>query len=221
MATFKNGERVADDFGNTGIVEDSIEMVRVRWDLFSNIYGVYPVENFTPVTRNFKPGDYVRVVPSDSDFANEIGFVFEDDGDDEENMPYVVGFFDEEESENSFSASELIAWVPLVGDRVVASDDEDEVGTVIAVVDNAARVLWDEYPSPQNWPLDDLEPADGYEEDDVFEVGDEVEYTNPFLASPITAVVLDSRENCLGVSFHANPSMDGYYNKDFFETKAA
>src|SRR5260370_8977608 len=118
MGKFKIGDRVIDCVGNTATVVGTTETVRVRWD-GGDWGGMWPAEDFELLPRKFKPGQYVRIIAADPDYGNETGIVFEDDGDDEENMPYMVGLFDELQSENDFSASELIPWTPRVGERVI------------------------------------------------------------------------------------------------------
>jgi hypothetical protein len=224
MGTFQDGEVVLTESGAAAIVLASHELVSVLFRDGSS--GVLPADMFSR-QRKFKAGDYVRVVSTDDEFANEVGVVFEDDGDHEENMPYSVSIFDEFESEHNFSASELLPWLPEVGERVIVTDDEDEEGTVVSVDGETARVLWDGYPKPQTWSLSDLEPADGYEDDiddggpyHEFQVDDEVDYANPFFADTKKAIVLEVDETSLTVHFPEDRDLDGKYNKDFF-SKAA
>lgn len=229
MSALKEGDRVTSQ-GNEATVITVHTLVTVEWDKRQlggePIYGTWPARYFNKIHRKFSPGQFVRVSENDREFANEVGIIIEDDGDDEENMPYVVGIFDEDESENNFSASELKPWFPLVGERVVESvpegqfDDED-VGTVVGFNDDkTARVLWDSFPHVQEFAVADLEPYDEFYDAQEFKVGDAVEYHSPFFAEPKKAVVNGYDGESLYVSFPDRPDMNGYYHQNFF-SKAA
>lgn len=214
MLTFKHGDRVISNLGSPAIVLSTCELVTVLFE--DSSVAVLPASEFKP-KRKFSPGQYVRVVSTDNEFPNEVGIVFEDDGDDEENMPYSVGIYDAFDSENNFSASELIPWLPEVDERVVTVDDEDEFGTVVSIDGDFAVVDWDDYPGTQTWRLSELEPAD---EADRFEVDDEVDYVNPFFTDPKKAIVIATEGDSLTVHFPESPSMDGTYDKEFFSNAA-
>jgi hypothetical protein len=216
MGKFKIGDRVVDRSGGyTAKVVGVTDTIRVVWDC-NGIDGTWPDDDFELLARKFKPGQYVRIVATDPEYGNEVGIIFGDDGDDEENMPYEVALYDDSQTEDDFSASELIPWLPLVGEHVIEANnesDQDEIGTVIGWANAVtARVLWESFPHAQDWLVTDLEPADESEPDCSFDdggpyneirIGDEVEYTNPFFSGTHHATV-----------------EDGYYHKDFF-SKAA
>jgi hypothetical protein len=217
MGQFKIGDKVT----NSGVVATVIgveQLLRVDWG--NGIFGFWPASSFTLVQRKFKEGDFVRSI-ADDETNGTVGVVFEDDGSEEDSDPYWVGLFDADCSEFPFSAHELIPWVPIVGERVIEADaDDDEEGTIVSVADGRAVVLWDSFPLAQDWPLSDLEPAEEFEEDD-FEVGDEVVYSNPLFTNTYSARVMDVQENVVFVNFESEaPLVDAYYPKDFF-SKAA
>lgn len=214
---YKAGDRVSIG-GNTATVINSFETLHIKWDYAYETYGTWPASDFTEVERAFDEGQFVRVI-SNGGFKGEVGIIFEDDGAPETEGPYWVGVFDEFESEESFSASELIPWVPHVGDRVIerGDDEGDEVGTVLACDGYTARILWDGYRLAQEFPVSDLEPAD---ESEVFEVGDTVEYCSPVFAGPIEATIIGFDDVGLRVRFTRDFLPEGNYSKYFF-TKAA
>jgi hypothetical protein len=225
MGTFNIGDRVANG-GHTATVIGSTETVSLKWD--ANGYtGIWPASAFTLIPRKFKVGQFVRVLPAANDeTVGEVGFLYADDGDPENQDPYWVALLDDDESENPYSSDELEAWFTLVGERVVEAEEaEGEAGTVIGIGDptrhdapqGVVRVLWDSFPQPQNWFARDLEPAEEY--DDGFEVGDTVEYSNPFLAEPLKGTVIQV-DDSLGVNFHTRPDLNGFYDSSFF-SKAA
>lgn len=174
MGKFKVGDRVTrGDSHATVLNTDSIE---IQWD--SGAFGTWPESDFELEQRKFKEGDFARVVGADPEYAGRVVFIFEDDNDPEDEEPYWTVFTAEDLGEVPFSADELIPWSPLVGARVVEPEEEDEVGTVIGWANSVtARVLWDSFPHAQDWLVSDLEPA-FEDEDDSFETGDDVVYTN-------------------------------------------
>jgi hypothetical protein len=99
------------------------------------------LEMWTPAPRRqFKYGD-VRVVGTR--FKGRVAFLFEDNGNEEEDMPYRVALYGDETEEN-FSASELIPWSPLVGERVFElHSDGGEVGIILANDGTTSHVRWD------------------------------------------------------------------------------
>lgn len=220
MGKFVTGDKVISNCGQTATVVSTLEYVTVSWDGWP-INGTWPVEAFELVERKFRVGQWVRVV-SEDEYNGMVGLIFADDGSEEDDMPYEVALFnsDLDEYEDFFSADELEPWLPVAGERVVASDDEDEVGTVLLCVDGYARVLWDEYPKAQNWPVGDLEPADE-EEDDEIRVGDEVEYSNPIFTDTARARVSEVNDNVIRVDFEPGTILtDGFYPKDNFQKVA-
>jgi hypothetical protein len=117
------------------------------------------LEMWTPAPRRqFKSGD-VRIVGIR--FNRRVGFLFEDNGNEEEGMPYRVALYGDETDEN-FSASELIPWSPLVGERVMElhSDGDEGRGTVLANDGTTSNVQWDTLLDAPYWPNIRLEPAD-------------------------------------------------------------
>jgi hypothetical protein len=195
---FKIGDTVVDVWGNLAEVTGVHAYLSVRWKNHPGlITGLWPAEDFKPFDpkppRPAVVGNWYRVtVPGD--YYGMVGFLYEDDGDDLEQDPFWLYLpeVDEESDEPCevpFSASELEDWAPKVGERVIEKGIEDECGTVLRVTGNTVRVLWDEYPSAQDFDLSDLEPADESAADG-FSEGDDVEYNNPFFAQPIKGVVV-------------------------------
>lgn len=225
MGIFKKDDFVIHSSGVQAIVLSTHELLTVLCR--DGSVGIMPASDFS-YPRAFKAGDYVRVVDSDDEFGGEVGIVVEDDGDHEENMPYLVSFFDEFESENNFSASELLPWIPEVGEIVFVTNDDDEPGTVISVDGEFARIKFEEFPKPQTWPLSDLEPGEEFEDDELddggpyneFKVDDEVDYSNPFFSDKKKAIVLAVSDTALTVHFPEDHELDGTFDKDFF-SKAA
>jgi hypothetical protein len=107
--------------------------------------------------RRFKWGD-VRIVGTR--FNGRIGWLSEDNGNEEEDRPYLVGLYGDETDEH-FSASELIPWVPMVGDRVIELHArQSEVGIILANDGTTSHVQWDTRTDAPYWPNIRLEPAD-------------------------------------------------------------
>lgn len=237
---FKAGDRVEDRFGNEATVISEHVYLRVRWDDMppaSHIIGMWPADDFKAVT-GFAPGDFVRIV-SDDEFNGCVGMVYEVDCDD-----FWVALFDDEQSDEPFTANELTPWTPVVGDRVVEAGDEDyeEVGTVIGFRGDIVRVLWDDYPAAQDWRLAELEPADEGSDDEPeddepapvvaavapdndnepesFNVNDLVEYHNPFFSSPIAARVHAIGEGRTFLKFASRTMPDGFYDNEFIQHAA-
>jgi hypothetical protein len=113
---------------------------------------------WTPAPRRqFKSGD-VRIVGTR--FNGRVGWLSEDNGNEEEDRPYLVGLYGDETDEH-FSASELIPWVPQIGDRVVElHTDQSEVGIILANDGTTSHVQWDTRTDAPYWPNIRLEPAD-------------------------------------------------------------
>lgn len=238
MGQFNIGDTVRDpESEKTASVIGVTETIRVEWHHMPGVFGVHPASAFELVQREFKAGDFVRIVGED--FRGEVGIVFEDDGEPEDQDPYWVALFSVEGGEEPFSAHELEPWLPLVGERVVEADvEDDEEGTVICVnavgtdggVDDVSvRVLWDSYPHAQDWLVADLESVDVYEDEDEFDdggpyneihVGDDVVYANPLFAFTLNANVIDFDDGGLRVRFENNLLPEGNYSKEFF-SKAA
>jgi hypothetical protein len=115
------------------------------------------VESALPFSRLFEPGD-VRVVGTR--FNGRVGFLFEDNGNEEEDMPYRVALYGDETDEN-FSASELILWVPKVGDWVTElHSNGEEVGIILANDGTTSHVRWRTLKDAPYWPNIRLEPAE-------------------------------------------------------------
>lgn len=222
MGQFNIGDTVRDpESGKTASVVGATETIRVEWHHMPGVFGVHPASAFELVPRKFKAGDFVRIVGED--FRGEIGIIFEDDGEPEDQDPYWVALYSVEGGEEPFSADELEPWLPLVGERVIEAnvDDDDEEGTVIAVGGGSVRVLWDTHHFSQDFELAHLEPVDAFEDEDEDEitVGDEVVYSNGIFSAEakVKAVYPDS----VLVSFaDFVPLRGGVYSKDFF-SKAA
>jgi hypothetical protein len=117
------------------------------------------IELWTPrAPRLFEHGD-VRIVGTQYD--GHIGWLIEDNGKEESDRPYLVGLYSEETDEN-FSASELIPWVPKVGDWVKElHSDEDEVGIILANDGTTSHVQWNTLLDAPYWPNIRLEPVPG------------------------------------------------------------
>jgi hypothetical protein len=115
------------------------------------------LEMWTPAPRRlFKSGD-VRIVGTR--FNGRLGWIIEDNGNEEEDRPYLVGLYCEETDEN-FSASELIPWVPKVGDWVTElHSDGDEVGIILANDGTTSHVQWETRKDAPYWPNIRLEPG--------------------------------------------------------------
>lgn len=219
MGKFKSGDRVVNRHGETGSVIESTELIAIQWDI--GIIGCHPASAFELIARKFVPGQFVRII-ADDETNGEVGIIFEDDGTDEYSDPYHVALFDEAASEEWYSANEMVPWLPKVGERVIEAgiDDDDEGGTVLAVANGTAKVLWDSFPHAQDWLVTDLEPEDQYEEEDELQEGDEVVYSNPMFAGTQKATITKIDGEAVNVTFTNGPFRDGVYHRDFF-TKAA
>jgi hypothetical protein len=115
------------------------------------------IETWTPrAPRQFKSGE-VRIVGTR--FNGRVGYLFEDNGNEEEDRPYRVALYGDETDEN-FSASELIPWVPKVGDWVAELHSQaDEVGIILANDGATSHVQWRTLKDAPYWPNIRLEPA--------------------------------------------------------------
>jgi hypothetical protein len=123
---------------------------------FMNV-NIQALESAMPIKRLFEPSD-VRIVGTR--FNGRIGFLFEDNGNEQEDRPYRVALYGDETDEN-FSASELLRWAPLVGDRVTELDGEgNEVGIILANDGTTSHVQWETWKDAPFWPNIRLEPAD-------------------------------------------------------------
>jgi hypothetical protein len=118
------------------------------------------LEMWTPAPRRqFKFGE-VRIVGARS--TGSIGYLSEDNGNEEEDRPYTVILYDDEGPDENFSASELIPWVPQAGDRVAelhSGGDGVGVGTILANDGTTSHVQWDTLKDAPFWPNIRLEPA--------------------------------------------------------------
>jgi hypothetical protein len=114
------------------------------------------VEFAVSIRRLFRPDD-VRI--TGTRFDGRIGFLFDDNGNDEEDKPYRVALYGDETDEN-FSASELTLWSPKASERVVEANNENcVIGIVIDVFDECrALVKWPGFTRLQSWLYADLEP---------------------------------------------------------------
>jgi hypothetical protein len=177
MGQFKIGDSVTDGV-SSGVVTDVVSTIRIKWD-FNGEGGWWPARFFSlvsPPARAFAVGDYVRTLQGfyGDEPGGVIGMVIDDDGDAEDEAPYTVALFIEgDDNEEVYSASEIIPWIPEIGDRVLEIDSDDyELGTVVGwSKDDTAAVLWDNYALTQDWLFSDLEPADEHDEEDEYEVG--------------------------------------------------
>jgi hypothetical protein len=115
------------------------------------------VEFAVSIRRLFRPGD-VRIVGTR--FDGRVGYLFDDNGNEEEDRPYRVALYGDETDEN-FSASELTLWSPKACDRVIEANNENcVIGIVVDVFDGcAALVKWRGFNRLQGWLFKDLEPA--------------------------------------------------------------
>lgn len=207
--------------GQTGRVVTMANMVGIHFDngecAIFDISAVEPVPSpAIEAPRAFKVGQYVIM---DNEF---IGEVTEDDGDDEDEAPYTVRDI-YNGVENLWSAEDLELWSPEPHERVVTTDDEDNAGTVLAVSETHALVLWDEFPTPQEWELDDLAPYEGEDNAPEFKRGNAVVYTRGFLRTGPTATVIgDQAGGIIGVRWHKDHfkydgRLDGFYSADCFD----
>jgi hypothetical protein len=115
------------------------------------------IEMWTPARRRqFKSGD-VRIVGTR--FNGRIGYLCEDNGNEEEDKPYLVALYGDDTDEH-FSASELIPWVPQVGDRVTElHSNGNDVGTILTNDGTTSHVQWDNLLDAPYWPNIRLEPG--------------------------------------------------------------
>ena len=114
------------------------------------------IESALPILRLFKSGD-VRIIGTR--LNGRVGYLCEDNGNDEEDRPYLVMLYDEEIDE-AFSASELIPWVPTVGDIVTElHSDQKEVGVVLANDGTTSHIQWKTRSDAPYWPNIRLEPS--------------------------------------------------------------
>lgn len=215
MGKFKSGDVVVTSSGAIATVLDSVEHLAIQW--VDGCTGSWPASAFELVPlRKFRPGDFVRVI-ADDDTNGIVGMVFEDDGSDEDDFPYWVSLYDVEQSEEPYSADELIPWVPHVGERVIEADvDDEETGTVLSIGNGTVSVLWESFPHAQNWPLSDLDPV----EEKDFVVGDVVEYSHPVFTNLEKATVMGVGDGHLHVVFDSGFLPEGNYTKDVFKLAA-
>lgn len=223
---FKIGDSVVDVHGNIAEVTVVHEYLTVRWAGHPNlITGLWPAEDFKPFNpappRPFAVGQWVRVTEP-GEFYGMVGFVFEDDGADLENQPFWLYLPEYDETDEvPFSASELTAWIPKTGERVVEKGEglEDDYGTVLRVDGDTVRILWDDIPAAQTFAIEDLEPADE-SEPESFDEGDYVEYHSPFFAQPFKGVVVKLGDDRSFIKFPSGSLPDGFYEHEFL-SKAA
>jgi hypothetical protein len=106
--------------------------------------------------RLFKSGD-VRIVGAR--LNGRVGFIFEDNGNEEEDAPYLVALYDDQTDER-FSASELVRWVPFVGDSVTELHSTGaETGIILANDGTTSHIQWETRKDAPYWPNIRLEPA--------------------------------------------------------------
>ena len=215
MGKFSAGDIIKNRDGDTATVLDTSEYVLLQWA--DGTKGTWDSKHFEKVTRSYEPGDFVRVIET-----GIVGMVFDDDGDPEDNEPFWVSEFDEIGEENPYSADELQPWHPAAGERVLEADvDDDTEGTIVFASNGNASVLWDGFPHPQDFAVADLEPVDECEDDEDFEVGEIVVYSNPMFSGVAKAVVVGVDDELIQVCFEPGTVIaDGAYSKDFF-SKAA
>lgn len=215
------GDTVMGHHGHAKVID---VFLLVQWNS-SKRAALYPAACLKPIERKFAVGQFVRIT-ADDDTNGEVGIIYEDDGTDEYSDPYHVALYDDDASEEWYSADEMIPWLPKIGERVIEAgvEDDDEGGTVITVSpDGRVKVLWDSFPHAQDWLVSDLEPEDKHEDDDdddKLKEGDEVEYTNPMFSGSCKATVTKVEGEGVSVKFASGPFRDGLYHRDFF-TKAA
>jgi hypothetical protein len=115
------------------------------------------LEMWTPAPRRqFKFGD-VRIIGTR--FNGRIGLIIEDNGNEEEDRPYRVALYGDHTDEN-FSASELISWVPEVGDWVTEMEGRgEEVGIIRENDGKTSHVQWRTLKDAPYWPNIRLEPG--------------------------------------------------------------
>jgi hypothetical protein len=219
MGKFKVGDRVTSGGKHHATVVGVTDTIKIQWDEVDGdgiIFGTWQSDAFELIPRKFKPGDFVRSVADDNTFGT-VGMVYEDDGDPEDQDPYWVALYDVEQSEEPFSADELIPWVPKIGERVIeAGVDDEEEGTVLNEDFGRAIVLWDSFPHAQDWPVTDLEPVDEHD----FVAGDVVEYSHPVFANIERATVVGAGDGYLNVVFDSGFLPPGNYTKDVFKLAA-
>jgi hypothetical protein len=118
------------------------------------------LEMWTPAPRRlFKSGE-VRIIGTR--FNGRIGYLLVDNGNEEEDRPYLVSMYggDYGVSEEFFSASELSPWVPKVGDWVRELHSGGcEVGIILANDGTTSHVEWKTWKDAPYWPNIRLEPA--------------------------------------------------------------
>lgn len=221
MGKFGKGDRIRNGMGEIATVLDTTEIVLLQWDSNKST-GAWDASFFEKIERSFKPGDFVRSI-ADDETNGEVGIVIDDDGDDEYSDPFFVALYDKDGTEAPYSVDELVAWFPRVGERVLEAGVDDETeGNIVAISEDRknARVIWDSFPHPQDFAIEDLEPADEFGEDE-FKVGETVIYTNPFFSRTVKAKVLGVEDEVIRVRFEPGTLIaDGDYSKDFF-SKAA
>jgi hypothetical protein len=118
------------------------------------------LEMWTPAPRRKFKSSEVRIVGTR--FNGRIGYVIEDNGNEEEDRPYLVCLYggDYAGSEERFSASELTPWVPLVGDWVTEwQSDGRELGKILANDGITSHVQWETLKDASYWPNIRLEPG--------------------------------------------------------------
>ena len=115
------------------------------------------LEMWTPAPRRQFKGGEVRIVGAR--FNGRVGYLCEDNGNEEEDKPYLIALYDDETDEY-FSASELIPWVPKVGDCVTElHSDGQEVGVILANDGTTSHVHWRTLKDAPYWPNIRLEPT--------------------------------------------------------------
>jgi hypothetical protein len=219
MSDFKVGDRVICE-GSRATVFRVPDTISVTWDNSGGVIGTWPAADFTKL-RAFEKGQWVRIISEDK-YDDDVGYIINDDGGDEESEPYYVGLRDAVDELN-FSASELEIWFPNIGERVieVGEGNEEEFGTVLSASGDTALILWDDFPHAQMFAIADIEPL--LDEDDPNELkeGDRVEYTNPFFSEKQKATVTESGSTIHVVWDNPNFFRSGRFPRDCFTKIAA
>jgi hypothetical protein len=106
------------------------------------------------LNRAFKVGQYANTTDG------LTGYIYEDNGGDDECRPYQVAICEHDE-ERCCSASELVLWSPKSGEPIVEANCEDgEVGEYLhAYGDGTSVVKWKSFPLPEIRLNTSIEPV--------------------------------------------------------------
>jgi hypothetical protein len=106
--------------------------------------------------RRFQFGD-VRIVGAR--FNGRVGYLFNDNGNEEEDRPYRVALYCDETDEN-FSASELTTWSPQNGEHVTEIDNNNSpIGIIVEAGEEESLVVWTGLHRQVSWFNSHLEPV--------------------------------------------------------------